>query len=329
MFRYFCERFINTRAPDRDLQAEFSIRTFPPSTSFTVYDHHARITRALSNSQFNFVSRETEAQAAPNQAWEMRSGMYCRGMFRMIEPPTIPPGALQSINMDVEVSWSPAFMNARANLPPNFVLLSLRPRRGGNWVESRTPPQPFNWAVHPVPRNVPQPGPTVAEQANHVDTPFYHPGNDDTNHEEEEEEGGEVVVEELVNEVEVEEEREEEEQRREEEEEVITVEDDSHGEEAEGSESRRSEAPGDYYGRPGSDVEEEYQEEYVDEEGEEEVTVVEEITEEQIFGTHFRPHQIPFTVFGADGVIANPENFILVESDESPAINHGSASEPE
>ena len=308
MFRYFCGRFTNARAPDRELQAEFSSRAFPPFAAFAVYDHQAQITRTLSNSQYNFQSRETEAQTAPNQAWEMRSGMYCRGMFRMIEPPTIPPGALQSINMDVEVSWSPAFLNARANLPPNFILLSVRPRRGGNWVESRAPPPPFIWAAHPVPRNVPQ------------------QDNDDTNHEEDR---GEGVGEERVNEVEVEEEREEEEQRREEEEEVVVVEDDSHEEEVEESEGQRSEASGDYYGRPENDAEEEYREEYVDEEGEEEVTVVEEITEEQIFGNHFRPRNIPFTVFGADGVIANPENFILVESDESPAINNGSASEPE
>ena len=310
MFRYFCGRFTNARAPDRELQAEFSSRAFPPFAAFAVYDHQAQITRTLSNSQYNFQSRETEAQTAPNQAWEMRSGMYCRGMFRMIEPPTVPPGALQPLNMNVEVSWSPAFLNARADLPPNFILLSLRPRRGGNWVESRTPPPPFNWAVHPAPRNVP------------------HPGNGDTNHEEEEDRG-EGVGEGRVNEVEVEEEIVEEEQRREEEEEVAIAEDDSREEEAEGSEGQRSEAPGDYYGRPGSDVEEEYQEEYVDEEGDEEVTVVGEIDEEQIFGNHFRPRNIPFAAFGAGGVIANPENFILVESDESPTINHGSASEPE
>ena len=61
--------------------------------------------------------------------------------------------------------------------------------------------------------------------------------------------------------------------------------------------------------------------------GEEEVVVVEEIAEGQIFGTPWGARRIPFAVFGQDGVIANPEDFILVGSDESPVINHGFPSE--
>ena len=279
------------------MEAEIAIRLFPPYAAFTVYDHHAQITRTLSNTQYNFQSRETAAQTAPNQAWIMRSGMYCRGTFRMIEPPTIPPQALNILRLEVEVSWSPAFVNVRADLPPNFILCSLRPIRGGNWIESRNPPPPYNWAV---PRNVPQPEPVNQEE------------EEVNNHEEVEEDR---EVEEEVRE------------QREEEPNVVIVEDDSHAEE-EVQEDRRSEDPREYYdGGQESEVEEEYQEEYREEEGEEEeVTIVEEITEEQIFGTPARSRNVPFTIFGPDGVIANPEDFILVESDESPIMNHGSSS---
>ena len=307
MFRYFCQNFVNTRAPDRELEAEYSIRMFPPYASFTVYDHRARVTRTLTNTQYNFQSRETEAQTTPNQAWQMNSGMHCRGVFRMIEPAVIPPGATDRITWNVEASWAPAFMNARADLPPNFLLFSLRPRRGGQWIETNNPPAPFNWAVPQVPRNVPQPNPPITEEVNHV--------------EEEEEGGAEETVEE--------EERRVEEERRDEEEEVVVVDDESQaGEEEEQFADGSSDRPGEYYRRGESEGESEGVR-HDDEEGrgEEEVVVVEEITEEQIFGTPWGARNIPFTVFGRDGVVANPEDFILVESDESPVINHGSPSE--
>ena len=302
MFSYFCERFVNTRAPDRDLQAEYSVRMFPPYASFTIYDHRARITRTLTNTQYNFQSRETEAQTTPNRAWEMNSGMYCRGTFRMVDPPVIPPGATNVIDWEVEASWSPAFMNARADLPPNFLLFSLRPRRGGQWIETHNPPRAFNWAVPQIPRNVPQPVPPIMGNGNH-----------------EEEEGGEGVEETVV-----EEEGREAEESREEEEEVVVVEDVSQAEEEEPSEGQRSVGPEGYYSRGSSDREGERSRSEDEGSGrEEEVVVVEEITEEQIFGTPASARNIPFTIFGANGVIANPENFILVESDESPVINHG------
>ena len=309
------------------MEAELAVRFFPPYASFAVYDHAARITRTLSNSQYNFQSRETEAQTAPNQAWEMRSGMHCRGTFRMIEPPVIPPGSLNILQMNVEVSWAPAFMNARADLPPNFILCSLRPRRGGNWVESRNPPPPFNWAIPAGARIVPQP--------NHLN----HEGEEENNHQrEEEEEEREENAEQSHEEVEVDNDQE----NGPHEAEVVVVEDDSHEEgEGEASEDRNDVRPGEYYGeRQESEAEEnplggeesyegrEFREEYR-EEGEEteEVTIVEEITEEQIFAP-FRTGNIPFAVFGQDGVVANPEDFILVESDESPIVNYGFISEP-
>ena len=241
----------------------------------------------------------------------------------MVDPPVIPPQALNVLQMNVEVSWAPAFLNARADLPPNFILFSIRPRRGGNWVESRNPPGPFNWAVPAAPRNVPPQQPHNHQEERE--------GGEERNHEEEagEPEGdGEERVEENVRN---EEDNHVGERGEEEEEVVVVIEDESH-EEEEVSEAPRSVGPGEYYGEPnhseGSVPEEEneYREEYREvEEGEEEVTIVEEITEEQIFGP--RSRNIPFTVFGPDGLIANPEDFILVESDESPTVNHSSSSE--
>ena len=261
----------------------------------------------------------------------------------MVDPPVIPPQALNVLQMNVEVSWAPAFLNARADLPPNFILFSIRPRRGGNWVESRNPPGPFNWAVPAAPRNVPPQQPhnhqeerEGGEERNHEEEAGEHEGNgeervgenvrnEEDNHvgERREEEADELELEE--------ENRRVTEDPEQEEEEVVVIEDESH-EEEEVSEAPRSVGPGEYYGEPnhseGSVPEEEneYREEYREvEEGEEEVTIVEEITEEQIFGP--RSRNIPFTVFGPDGLIANPEDFILVESDESPTVNHSSSSE--
>ena len=114
MVKYYCERFTNTRAPNAELSAEYSIRMFPPFAQFKVYGRPTRITRTLPNAQCNFQSRESEAATAPNRAWEMGSGMARRGVFRLVDPPVIPPEVESQITWNVEVSRPPAFANARA-----------------------------------------------------------------------------------------------------------------------------------------------------------------------------------------------------------------------
>ena len=135
-----CENLQSREGATRQ-SGRFTYRMMPPWMEFSLSDHDRRLTWTMSNSQFNTQSRSTLESLQPSRAWVSNVGMRAHGVFRIIEPTTVTPGIPTALEMNVQISWGPEFVNITTEVDGNHLLFSVRPPEGtrNGWRESRSP----------------------------------------------------------------------------------------------------------------------------------------------------------------------------------------------
>ena len=130
---------LRNREGTTEQSARFTYSMLPPEMTFSLSDHNRRMTWTLTNTRFNTQSRESLESLRTSDRWISRAGMQSRGLFRIVEPTTVRLGMPTALELDVEISWGPPFVNITGECEGNHLLFSVRPPEGTQWSVSYRP----------------------------------------------------------------------------------------------------------------------------------------------------------------------------------------------
>ena len=139
MRRYYCLDLEGGRAGNRQ-SADFVFRLAPPLMEFTLYNWAARQSWMPVNTNWNPQSLGSLESLRPPDAWVMNSGIARTGKFRAVYPTTPTPMLPITISLTCEISWGSAFINITGQVSGEWLLFSMRPPQGRNWVQLDTRP---------------------------------------------------------------------------------------------------------------------------------------------------------------------------------------------
>ena len=167
------------------LSARFTYSMLPPEMTFALADHGRRTTWTLSNSHFNTQSRASLASLRQSENWVSNVGITASGVFRVVEPTTVRAGMPMALELNVEISWGPQFVNITGMIDRNHLLFSVRPPEGvrNGWVASYRPlPEAVFLRSDGTRMDEPQrrPSPPVEEQSPPVSEPTASSSNVET-----------------------------------------------------------------------------------------------------------------------------------------------------